>query len=1335
MGTSPRHGSIAVVLLASLAASAWLAPSASAADGKIVFNERFYGLIDSALDQDTVEFDEAAGSKLKIVVTAQSGNGLKPFVELLDESQTPIDVGSALKLKGKTASISGFEAPYSGTYSVRVSSNNQLTGTYKVKVTGSLPSKVKLDSAVGAPGEIDDVPFASRVDGTVSGTIKRVSGDFVPHIVQLVGPGGTLVAVAGKSTLAKGDTQLKIASIKLPLLGAYSLKVTGLSGTTGSYSVNLKVTQPKPLQGKVYEEGHPQDNGSGGGTITLQDVFFARGLRGLDGLSIAPVSPYSLVQTDPISNLPIPGTLKALFESVDLSKLVSFNLGPIYGPPIVPRNAVVVLRFDKKPSLESLNLDEDRLLTDDSPIRITVNDVSFVTEVFVDGKDVILNPVYGEEVGFPPSPVAFDSLGNPAADVLGSGKLSLLSKGDNVIESTEGGTYKARGDLLGSPDAGGEPIGFNPGNQVLDFFNQSSVGAGAVSFGGFLPDDKAPRLIREFPFDHVFAPDILVPTNGDFIGPKLLSLHLDHAFNTSASAGLGEWAQGVLRLRPDGPNPEAHIILQNTVIDLGNGFFRNDILLATSIVIPLGDGEPLQLVRAEYFEPDLNDPIDATLFDIDNPELVNNTDILRFVEAIDRNGDLQDLTSSLDPRTKFRFRFNEPMAVETFRVYESFYISDSPQIGNFGINYIGAVGAVKGGQEILFLPDRPIQFGPLAGTTRLVGLKQSSLLDFHLKVVPTRDVLEGIFGTNGVEDFLAEGHRGLTDLGGQPLAFPKSLLGPQGFVDYKFTFATGTDAQLTPHGAVVQRFLGTPETGFDGLGNTGVTYRDVPPELCGEMNNLYGPRIADVNLFTNGFLSGAPVQFFTKIHDDFNPPPTGQFSPFPFGTSTPIGGFAVLGGARFQHVFRAVDASPDWEALAGTNLDLRHIAYAPIGGFVTDTVLPDISIHAGHSAVVPDTAQSGGIPSHQASGLKEVMNNNYDAIELGSGVVHQRQLVAGTDDGGGSYTGVQFQISNNHLFTPIGTQRNYHPIPDQPFQFPFPYNNGSKDQKKFAAPDYGGAQVTWGGVKNDPRPESLLLEYRVRVVDAENPPSASNGFTFSVGILSSALPRFRVFTIGVGCLSCCFSGSGGCQNNCLIQYGPPLDGVASGPLLDPDSIVKAAGPAPAPPGMQCKCLKAATNPLPPPAGCADQGPTGATQTIDMVALGAAQPSGNNYGDNSRYFMVFNYVKRESYIRSPFISVQPSSVTAPTYLDPVFDPPLDEVPVGTVFDIRFRSSPSGGAAGGDASAWVTPIMMVNTNNPLNALAVRPYIQFETRVQANTSTQLTPIFDEIVVPFRQ
>src|SRR5262249_33956672 len=144
----------------------------------------------------------------------------------------------------------------------------------------------------------------------------------------------------------------------------------------------------------------------------------------------------------------------------------------------------------------SLLLDEDDLLTTDSPLKVSIAGQDTPFEVLFQGNDLILNPVFGDNVGMTASPIVVDGVGNPVASTTGSALISIAT-GVNGLTAVDGGIYKPRADLLGSPDSGGQPIGFNPGNQVLDFFKQSTVGGGVKSYTGFLPDEAAPRLVRE----------------------------------------------------------------------------------------------------------------------------------------------------------------------------------------------------------------------------------------------------------------------------------------------------------------------------------------------------------------------------------------------------------------------------------------------------------------------------------------------------------------------------------------------------------------------------------------------------------------------------------------------------------------------------------------------------------------------------------------------------------------------------------------------------------------------------------------------------------------------
>lgn len=1348
--------SLAVIGLAcaTLAGSGFGRTDASQLDTELLFNQKFFGLISSAIDEDVVSIEDVAGSKITVVAKRDSGNGMKPDVDILDANFAVLD-STAFKTKtSDSAEIKNFPLPSTGTFHVRVRTVNGFTGTYSLTLKGKPPKKPDIGpGTISSAGEVDGLSFVARSQSKLSGSIERTGGNLIPLAIELVSPTGVLVPLPGnKAKLNSAQNTLTLTGIGLPSIGSYQLRITGQAGTTGGYVVNFKVTPPKPTSDSIYEDEHPTPIADDSSPITLREVFFGRGLRNASG-GLDVVSPFTVVKTDPVSNLPVPGTLQSIFPGIDVLKSIPFNLDTFYAPMIVPRNSALVLRFNRPPSKASLNLTDEDVTTTDTPIEVSVNGVIAQFEVIVKGNDIILNPSFADTVGMPPSPLAVDAEGNPVAANDGAAKLSITS-GVNGLTASDGGLYKPRADLLGSPDSGGEGIGFNPGNQVLDFFKQSTVDGVVKTYTGFLPDETSPRIVRELKVIGDYTPNFLDPALGDAQGLDTMAVVLNEALDVTLNNGKGEYANGVFRLRPAGPNREQHVIVFHTVTPLGGGLFRNDFKLASKVKIPLkapngaDPGDRYEIVRAEYYEPDPENPIDPELFDPNDPDLAENTQIANFVEAIDRDGELQDIQQPIDPKSTLTMRFSEPMLLESFRPYETFYVTDNPASDNYGINYVGRVVSSDGGKAITFQPFREIQSGVNAGTIEQIGFGPTPLaLRLHLVAVPSSAALTSLLGEAGVKTFIAGGQRGVSDLGGQPLAFqPGVLSASTPFVDFSIAFTTNADPSVLDTGAIVHRFLGQPLTGSDDDGNTGVAYKDMPDTLCGPLGNLYGPRIADVNLFSNGFLSGAPVAFFQKIHDDFNPPPATAFTAFPFGTSTPIGGFSVLGGAKLQHVYRAVDCSPDYEALAGTLLDLFRVDFAPLTGVVANTVLPDISIHSGHTAVVPDTDQSGGIPGFGGSGLgggvpayafgghQQTLGNpgtnyvegSYNGTLAATGEESRRQVVFGTLKAGNThdlYDGKTMAIDGKFLYSPAGSpSRKFHPLPPQSFDNPFPYNNGAADVLLYPA------GATFGTpFKN--RNQSLLLEYRVRVHDSANPPSTQNVFTFAVGILSSALPRFRIFTFGGGCTACCTAAN--CVNTCGVSYGPAFTGLANGggAPLDPDRIINAVGPNVSAPGLACFCHGTTTNQIPCGPGLSNQ--TNTNPTLANAAQGIGTPSGSaNFGDNSRYFMVFNYVKRESLVRSPFVRAQPEgAVTDPVYLEPIFTPPLSQLPTGTTFDVKFRASTNGQGAF-DATPYVAPEDIATLNG-----GGRPYLQFEARVEGNTSSQLVPVFDEIVIPFRK
>jgi hypothetical protein len=178
-------------------------------------------------------------------------------------------------------------------------------------------------------------------------------------------------------------------------------------------------------------------------------------------------------------------------------------------------------------------------------------------------------------------------------------------------------------------------------------------------------------------------------------------------------------------------------------------------------------------------------------------------------------------------------------------------------------------------------------------------------------------------------------------------------------------------------------------------------------------------------------------------------------------------------------------------------------------------------------------------------------------LDIGSDAV---KVVVGRVVPGGPDEGVTYIMDPVNLFAPknAGPQfNNYLPWP--PFRTPGGFPGFGYDSK-----------------------HSLLVEYRMD--SSTYPLPASNGFTFHPGIISSMLPRFRVFARGGGGMGTVEAAS------------------------FPENYPNAWGPLPSPGG---------------------------------------------YGDNCRYFMVFDFVKRTSTIDSFCLGGIPPGGTSMDFLSPLF----------------------------------------------------------------------------------
>jgi hypothetical protein len=1036
-------------------------------------------------------------------------------------------------------------------------------------------------------------------------------------------------------------------------------------------------------------------NLGGDSTFYVEDVLFGRPRFDPGGALIEIINPASLLEKDPITGLELEGYPQPLFPEEELDQFYSFNLGETtsstYKVKIIPRNAAVILDFTLPVDRDSLNLDENLKLTEKSPISL-VSDVGAAVEVEVYwggdlglGQDkVVINPVTGKQIGYPASPLFFDQEGNPKAPESGFLQLTVVSGGlgPYKVKSTDGKILSARQDLFASPL---KPLGFNPGNAELDFIDY-----GEVSFNGFLPDLSAPRIIRE-----VRAAGTIT----EIVNPNIFKDD-SQTFVTAANGGIGEWGGALLVLRPGKKTEERLKVVENSentiTIDQGSG--------EAGFSIPPEVGDDYELKRAEFFEPipgtDLATAVDPVTHpkDPDDPEDEMNSDLFRF--AFLEQLVLDEVTGKpvIDPETggymwetaevspgvpydpgslgvepinpgwRISFRFSEPMALEAFRPFETFFVVNAAvDIEDPGFEHMlpGRSVASDNNRVISFEPVVEDQFNEEIGLHHLGFGGKAKTLRLVIRVVPPYDNVNDFYKSLGpdpakwpeevVEDMDKEGVLGVFDLGGQALGLPAAFLdkgsphsvinkdspGRGAFVpavDLKYEFNTLElpELEYPETGVMVHRFMGLPETGVEQFPEqiTGIVFNDHP-------DLLYGPSIADTSVGLNGFLSGRSVEFIQHVFDDYNhPPPSSPTYPdpifkMPFGTGTPIN---CSYGCRFMHVYRRGDASPDVDTFGGTILDLIKLSWAPIGGWVTNTLIEKMSIGISYSNIIPNTNQDAGIPDDKNSGLKSGFKGNIANNPI-EGLPNQIMVVGTENDG------IPYVVDWRDLFGPKnqGQGANYNDyLPWPLFETAFPYDSS----------------------------KSLLIEYRMNP-NVNAGVALSNGFAFHAGIISSMLPRFRIYTRG--------------------------DNPAN-----PNSVV----------GL----VHAVTDPF---------------NTKWTQAQGPLANPGK-YGDNSRYLMVFDYVKRLSLVESPFLGADVDQDHDIWFLNPVIVPPVDDLPEGTNLDLQFRSTPNPDSTA-SYSPWSYPggVEAFFNKAPFNN---HNFMRFKAIFEANVEAGVVPSIDTIAIPYR-
>jgi len=1081
-------------------------------------------------------------------------------------------------------------------------------------------------------------------------------------------------------------------------------------------------------------------------------------------------------------------------------------------------------------------------LSPSSPVQVRTKDGAFVpARAFVhQNTSLVIVGITDQTQGFEALPVAFDSKGNAIVDPQGFMRI-VLDAGLAPLVSKDGKTLVARADGLGTSDeplplnpgngfidavklqTDDETVSFNG---FLPDLTAPRVIRSVEASGTVTGLDTA-----------VVGPDLFVEVEDDTLLSDPPNTEANDGLGEWANGVMtittptgGQVGYPVLTNFEAAQPPNAPVFR----LDVAPADFDPSIVVGAAYTVsrtefyepipaPPFPNDPDQLA-AITVDPD-NIPRDP-----DDPEDENNDDLRFFLRVLDEDGDprpewdpAQGLFGPIPPKSILALDFNEPMDPASARPYESFSVAPTsiPRTETaFNEQSIGRVTSTGDGRTLFFEPFLEDQFDPTR--SELIGFGgEPKQLRLVMRVRPPQEDIDDLLDSvppSVADEFVDLDKQGvltLTDLGGRGLGIPNALLDvtdDQNFLlaatspglgpfppalDLQVTFQT--EASSDPeHGAIVHRFMGKPFSstftppggGASDPVQSGVEYFDYPPldeDDDGEIERkfLYGPALADVGLVVPGFLTGAGAQTIEHIMDDFNPPAPSSFaSPQPGGDQLVSIGFGVAVplnspfGARFQHIYRAGDASPSFFDFNNTTLDLIGLAWAPFAGQVVDTTIEDIEILVGLSNINngngPNTNQNAGIPNDSGSGLGSQFDCNllqWGQLDVNDNPNCQPIDPASLDPAEPGHTtvvqqGTSYQIKKSNLFTPANAQGQ--PVGSFNQYLDFPAFNAGVDLA------FGNQNVTsFPYTSRFP----MIIEYRIKPQSPEinnlTAPATGNLFSFTPAILSSALPRFRVFSQGqsplangvpnftIGCQIIpqssrkFLAGEGGPLFEPGTQPPPNTTTFIEVPVDQPDPDAQASTDCMncIPPCTQNACPTPNSNPdmnwyhangmlaFPLPNTMAFPGPNGQPPTpfqgYSCTDPGAIEPSylvaPGCYGDNSRYYMMWKYRKRVSIIQSPTIRVD-DSVSQVEYLSPIIDPPLSEVNPAADLRVELRSS-----VVVDFSVPALDSGFVEASDAFENLSgltqEQVFVKFRTTFGLAQGASGPPALDAIVIPYRE
>ncbi|MGH7151457.1 MAG: metallophosphoesterase family protein, partial [Planctomycetota bacterium] len=211
----------------------------------IALGNRFEGSFCAGDDVDEISYDAVAGMLVSIDARRTTGEA-RPHFSLIAPSSAAVDLAAYLRPGAQGTKATNVPLAETGTYRLALVSANGAGGPYAVRTKGKATSglkKVTAEGIVASAGASVDIPFLALEGGKLKGKVLSRGSGLDPS-VELLGPGGSPISLDG-FTVSKPLLSVTLTGVPLPETGEYTLRVTGVNGTTGTFTAKLRTRFPK----------------------------------------------------------------------------------------------------------------------------------------------------------------------------------------------------------------------------------------------------------------------------------------------------------------------------------------------------------------------------------------------------------------------------------------------------------------------------------------------------------------------------------------------------------------------------------------------------------------------------------------------------------------------------------------------------------------------------------------------------------------------------------------------------------------------------------------------------------------------------------------------------------------------------------------------------------------------------------------------------------------------------------------------------------------------------------------------------------------------------------